>query len=1047
MKKNKLIIGGIALGVISVGSFAVTHFSKSEGNYAFQKVTTSDQYQKPDGMKIWWDAHHIDEETGEVATTEKIQQGLEEARLIRASQPRVSEFSWTEQGPDNVGGRTRAVCVDRTNENHIYAGSVSGGLFESFNKGNTWDRVPDWDAFMYISAIVQTNDGTIFVGTGEGTPFSEPFNVGGRGVYYKHPGDPDDVWTLVPGTANLNVNELATSPVNNKVFIATTSGLRMWDKSAGGNATPLSVGSGSCNEVEVSNDGLVILTRFGTNPGSGAFVSQNGGDSWSDVHGTAANGKIPAGSGARIEFTMSKNRVNGEYVCYANGTNGTTAGVYRSANSGTTWVQIAPGSTGTDSPVNFYGLGQGIYNSTNAVDPTNPNRLLVGGLDIHEWTIATTEPVTGGWAQLSLWFAPEFSPIYVHADNHRIVFDSNNKMYIGNDGGIGVSDNIGQTFYPANRGYATVQFYSIAVDGNGRMIGGTQDNGTLYNNLQNATPMEFRQMIGGDGFDAAISFYNPNIMFGSLYFGALQRSGNQGVGWGSFIPNYVGYAPIGDVQNPQTAQQFHFNTKLGLGEFYDENSRDSVQYSPTFSAPAGTMIEVPSFATGNLIPHTLANNVYFDDTVFYNPSLSITDFEVKDQITGTTYQLYPLTWNFISGTGPNPVVGDTLQVTAPTNFIIVVETVDTYERFFGQHPITNKLLDMVNNEFITNVAWDTIVVADPYQSIFLTHTRQNGGELYMTRDALRLSSSNVKWSRMVQGIGNMFTGEIAFSADLEHVYVGTSTGLWRIDGIRDHYSSEASFTGQTDLRADLGAPGITKTLIYTGAISGVSVNPANPGDVLITRAGVGGSGRIFRSTTADVATGAGTFSDITGNLTTNMVCYDVLVDRANSNLLLVGTDYGVWFSTNGGTTWTYSSEGFGEVPVYRIVQNWREGHPNTSRPGEIYIATFGRGMFASDSVLDIDDIVQSDAPTNKFEVMVYPNPLQNDGTIRFNMKDNANVKVEIYNISGRLVHTHSEYMTTGVQNIAFDASKFDNGAYIVKVVAGDEVSSAKFIKH
>jgi flagellar hook assembly protein FlgD len=98
-------------------------------------------------------------------------------------------------------------------------------------------------------------------------------------------------------------------------------------------------------------------------------------------------------------------------------------------------------------------------------------------------------------------------------------------------------------------------------------------------------------------------------------------------------------------------------------------------------------------------------------------------------------------------------------------------------------------------------------------------------------------------------------------------------------------------------------------------------------------------------------------------------------------------------------------------------------------------------------VLDIDNLVQNNAPTNKFEVMVYPNPLQNDGTIRFNMKDNANVKVEIYNISGRLVHTHSEYMTSGTQNVSFDASKFDKGAYIVKVVAGDEVSSAKFIKH
>lgn len=1046
MKKNKLIIGGVAIGVVALGAISLSQIAKKNSSYAHQKLSVADHYQKPDGMKIWWDAHHVDEETGVVATREKIQEGFEDARMVRASQPRVTSFAWQEQGPDNVGGRTRAICVNRLNENHVYAGSVSGGLFESFNKGNNWSRVLDWDAFMYISAIVQTQDGTIFVGTGEGAPFQEPFNVGGRGVYYKNPSDPDAVWTLVPGTGSLDVNELASSPVSNKLYIATTTGLRVWDKTVGGNASAVSVGTGSCNEVEVSRDGQVILTRFGTNQASGAFVSQDAGANWEPVHGSAANGKIPAGAGARIEFTISKNRVNGEYVCYANGTNGTTAGVYRSANSGTTWAQIAPGSTSNDSPVNFYGLGQGIYNSTNAVDPTNPNRLLVGGLDIHEWTIATTEPVTGGWAQLSLWFMPEQSPLYVHADNHRIVFDSGNRMYIGNDGGIGISDNIGQTYFPANRGYVTVQFYSIAVDGRGRIIGGTQDNGTLYNNLQNATPKEFRDMIGGDGFDAAISFYNPNIMFGSLYYGAIQRSGNQGAGWGGFVPNYVGYAPVGDVQNTQTSQQFHFHTRIGLGEFYDENSRDSVQFSPGFSAPAGTLIEIPSLATGNLIPHTLANNVYYDDTVFFDPSLTVIDFVVKDQTTGTTYQLYPLTWTNVTAPGQNPQVGHTLQVTAPTTFTIIVQTVSTYDRLFGQHPVTGKILDMVNNEFVVNVSWDTIRVSDPYQSIFLTHTRQNGGELYMTRDALRLSTSNVKWSRLVQGIGAMFSGEIAFSANLEHVYVGTSTGLWRIDGIRDVYSTESTFSAQTDLRLGT-APAITLTQIYSGAVSGVSVNPNNAGDVLITRAGVGGAGRIFRSSTADVATGTGTFNSITGNLTTNMVCYDVLVDRTNSNLLLVGTDYGVYFSSNGGTTWTYSSEGFGEVPVYRIVQNWREDHPNTTRPGEIYIATFGRGMFASDSVLDIDNIVQNDAPVNKFEVMVYPNPLQNDGTIRFELKENTNVQTEIYTITGRMVYSSNTYLTTGVHNIAFDASKFDNGAYIVKVVAGGEVSSAKFIKH
>ena len=1045
MKKNKLIFGGIAAGALAMGAVAVSHFTSVESKYAHHQISVSEQFEKPDGMKIWWESHHIDEETGVVATQEKIEQGLQEARLIRAAQPRVSELAWAEQGPDNFGGRTRAICVNRMNEEHVYAGSVSGGLFETFDGGDNWQRVPDWDAFMYISAIVQTNDGNVFVGTGDGGPFSEPFSVGGKGVYYKNPNDPNSVWTLVPGSETWNVNELATNRVNNKLYIAGASpvGLRVWDIATGGTPADLNAGTGSCNEVEVSEDGQVILCRFGTNQASGAFSSQDGGNNFESVHGSAAQGKVPAGAGGRFEMTISKERVNGEYVCYINGTNGTTAGVFRSSNSGVTWAQIAPGSTGIDSPVNFYGQNQGIYNSTNAVDPTNPNRLLVGGLDIHEWTLATNEPVTGGWAQLSLWFLPQNAPLYVHADNHRIVFDSNNKMYIGNDGGIGISENIGNTFFPANRGYSTIQFYSISVDGDGRMIGGAQDNGTLYNNLQNATHKEFRRVMGGDGFDAAVSFYNPDIMFGSVYYGCLRRSGNGGESFGDYVPNYVGYQVPCELESDD---DYHFITKLGLGEFYDENSKDTVQYSPTFSATAGTQIEIPSFATGNLIPYTLPNDVYFDDTVFFDASLSVNDFEVQDATTGTAYQLYPLTWNNQTDPGQDPEVGDILSVTAPTVFTITVASVTTYDRLFAAHPTTGKILDLVTDEFVTNVAWDTLKIADPYQSIFLTHARKNGGELYLTRDALRLASSNVKWSQVVTGIGNMFSGEIAFSANLEHVYVGTSTGLWRIDGIRDVYSTESNFSSRTDLRLG-AAPAITKTLIYQGAVSGVSVNPNNPGDVLITRSGVGGGGRVFRSTTADVATGSGTFNNVSGNLSNNVACYDVLVDRADSDMLIVGTDFGVWFSMNGGTSWTYSSEGFGEVPVYRIVQNWREGHPNTSRPGEIYIGTFGRGMFASDSVLDIDNISDNVTDSNKFEVMVYPNPLHEQGALKFELPENADVQVNIYNLSGRLVYSAKEFKSKGVQNIEFDATQFDKGAYIVKVDAGKHSASAKFIKY
>lgn len=94
----------------------------------------------------------------------------------------------------------------------------------------------------------------------------------------------------------------------------------------------------------------------------------------------------------------------------------------------------------------------------------------------------------------------------MHSDNHEMKWDNNNRLYIGNDGGIGISQDYGQSFYASNRGYNVTQFYGIAFDREGSVMGGAQDNGTLYNNHANNTYQEFREVLGGDGFECEISF-------------------------------------------------------------------------------------------------------------------------------------------------------------------------------------------------------------------------------------------------------------------------------------------------------------------------------------------------------------------------------------------------------------------------------------------------------------------------------------------------------------------------------------------------------------
>ncbi|MGA0109316.1 MAG: WD40/YVTN/BNR-like repeat-containing protein, partial [Schleiferiaceae bacterium] len=60
------------------------------------------------------------------------------AQLLQTAQ-KTNTLNWESRGPDNHGGRTRALLVDRNNSNIVYAGSVGGGLYRSTNGGASWN--------------------------------------------------------------------------------------------------------------------------------------------------------------------------------------------------------------------------------------------------------------------------------------------------------------------------------------------------------------------------------------------------------------------------------------------------------------------------------------------------------------------------------------------------------------------------------------------------------------------------------------------------------------------------------------------------------------------------------------------------------------------------------------------------------------------------------------------------------------------------------------------------------------------------------------------
>jgi len=95
----------------------------------------------------------------DIATAEKI----DAQTTIKKS---AFNLDWQDAGPNNVGGRTRAIGVDVNDKNIFIAGSVAGGIWKSFDAGRNWTQVTPTTFLSSVTSLVQdTRDGFTNIGT------------------------------------------------------------------------------------------------------------------------------------------------------------------------------------------------------------------------------------------------------------------------------------------------------------------------------------------------------------------------------------------------------------------------------------------------------------------------------------------------------------------------------------------------------------------------------------------------------------------------------------------------------------------------------------------------------------------------------------------------------------------------------------------------------------------------------------------------------------------------------------------------------------------
>lgn len=467
---------------------------------------------------------------------------LQEIQSNNAFQKFSAVNPWASMGPNNYGGRMRALAFHPTDPSIIYAGAASGGLWKSTDGGRSWlpktDRLPS--LAVGAIAIDKNNPNRIFIGTGEGSRNWD--RVYGDGIFRSEDGG--ESWTEISSTVFLSYdqacNAIALHPQSaDTMFIAMaylTGNSGGVFKTTNGGASWSNVLAGFARDVVIDpfNPSRVFVA-LGHDNGKGS-----NGIYRSDEYGKrftfkACTTGIPINDSiGRIKLASSPSNPNTVIAAIVKAPLGSDPkdllGIYRTTDAGDRWERMpCSDNTTFQSFMSTSGSPQGWYNLFLAFHPTDHNYVYAGGIDIWRSTNFGAQ-----FTRISSNNDPGFP---VHVDQHTIAFDpmNPNSMFIGNDGGIYRTTNnraASVAWEEMNNNLVTFQFYEMDYNRQmpTRVYGGTQDNGTNQGDVGN---VQWKKIYGSDGGYVASDPVNAQIVYATTQYGKIQKSLNGGASFNS----------------------------------------------------------------------------------------------------------------------------------------------------------------------------------------------------------------------------------------------------------------------------------------------------------------------------------------------------------------------------------------------------------------------------------------------------------------------------------------------------------------------------------
>jgi photosystem II stability/assembly factor-like uncharacterized protein len=417
------------------------------------------------------------------------------------------------------GNRVSAVAGVPGDLNTCYVGAASGGVWKSSDGGINWTPVFDEQTAQSIGsiAVAPSDPNVVWVGTGE--PFIRSNVSLGDGIYKST--DAGKTWKRMGLEKSGRIGRIAIDPGNpDRVFAAalgtcygpqpergvfrTQDGGKTWervlfvDELTG--ASDLAMDPANPRVLFAGTWQIDIKTwgRKSGGPGSGIFVSRDGGTTWKRLSGKG----LPEPPLGKIAVAVAPSDPRRVYALIETGQRGS---LWRSDDGGEKWKRVNASRLLNERPH---------YYTRMLVMPDNANEVYFpsNGMGVTYDGGETAEQIRWGGDNHDMWADPKIP----------------SRIMIGNDGGVMISTTRGRQW---NRLRLPIgQMYHVATDNRipYMVYGQMQDDGSMRGPSRNPggsgiPPAKWTTTAGCETGWATPDPVDPDIVWGGCYAGVVER--------------------------------------------------------------------------------------------------------------------------------------------------------------------------------------------------------------------------------------------------------------------------------------------------------------------------------------------------------------------------------------------------------------------------------------------------------------------------------------------------------------------------------------------